>query len=85
MRTTVTVDDDLLRRLKQRANERGVSLKDVLNEALRTGLDHPAKTPRVKLPTYDLRARPGVNLDKALALAAELEDREIADKLARGR
>jgi hypothetical protein len=32
-----------------------------------------------------LRARPGIDLDRALALAGELEDREIVRKLARGK
>ena len=66
--------------------ERGVSLKQVVNEALRAGLDRPSGRRRAyRVPTFDLRARPGVNLDKALALSAELEDREIVRKLARGK
>lgn len=38
MRTTLTVDDDLLRRAKQRAAESGTSLVEVINQALRRGL-----------------------------------------------
>lgn len=86
MRTTLTVDDDLLAKLKQRARERDVSLKEVVNEALRAGLDQPAGRPRrYRVPELDLRARPGVDLDRALALAGELEDRETVRKLARGK
>jgi hypothetical protein len=38
MRTTLTVDDDLLRRAKQRAAESGTSVVEVINQALRRGL-----------------------------------------------
>lgn len=86
MRTTLTVDDDLLAKLKQRARERDLPLKQVVNEALRAGLDQPRGRRRsYRVPSTGLRARPGVDLDKALALAGELEDREIVRKLARGR
>ena len=39
MRTTLTVDDDLLRRAKQRAAESGTSVGEVINHALRRGLE----------------------------------------------
>jgi post-segregation antitoxin (ccd killing protein) len=39
MRTTLTVDDDLLRRAKQRAAESGTSVVEVINHALRRGLE----------------------------------------------
>lgn len=39
MRTTLTVDDALLSLLKKRAAERDVTLKTVVNQALRLGLD----------------------------------------------
>ncbi len=86
MRTTLTVDDDLLAALKQRARERGVPLKRVINEALRAGLDSPVRRRRrYVIPKLGLRARPEVDLTKALALAGELEDRETVRKLARGK
>jgi hypothetical protein len=86
MRTTLTVDDDLLAKLKQRARDRGVPLRQVVNEALRAGLDPRTGAPRpYRVPKLKLRARPGVDLDRALALAGELEDREIVRKLARGK
>lgn len=86
MRTTLTVDDDLLARLKQRAHERDVALKQVVNETLRAGLETPAaRRRRYRIPALSLRARPEVDLDKALALAGELDDRETVRKLARGK
>jgi hypothetical protein len=86
MRTTLTVDDDLLLRLKERAREEELPLKQVINDALRAGLEASAGQKRpYRVPDLPLRARPGVNINKALALAAELEDREILRKLARGK
>jgi hypothetical protein len=35
------------------------------------------------VPTYSLGLRPGIDLDRALALDAALEDEEILAKLAR--
>jgi hypothetical protein len=86
MRTTLTIDDDVLAKLKARAHERDLPLKQVVNETLRAGLDQPAlRRRRYRVPELRLRARPGVDLDRALALAGELEDREIVRKLARGK
>lgn len=82
MRTTVTLDDDLAARLKQNARERGVSFKVALNQALRRGLAARGRgATRYRTPSRDLGLRPGVDLDKALRLAAELEDRELAREL----
>lgn len=39
MRTTMVLDDELLRRAKRRAEERGVSVNDIVNESLRESLD----------------------------------------------
>ena len=39
MRTTLTIDDDVAVRLQRLRNERGDSLKAVVNEALRRGLE----------------------------------------------
>jgi hypothetical protein len=38
MRTTLTLDDDLARRLKELAREGGRSFKEVTNEVIRRGL-----------------------------------------------
>ena len=36
---------------------------------------------RYEVPTFPMRLRPGIDLDKALRLAAELENAELARKL----
>jgi hypothetical protein len=83
VRTTVDLDADVDARLRALARERGVPLRVVVNDALRAGL-HPAAggEPRsYVLPSRRLGLRPGINVDKALALAGELEDEETLRKL----
>jgi hypothetical protein len=85
MRTTLTIDDDLARRLKQHALDTGRSFKDVVNEALRTGLDQAVGAPvqrpyRVERASLG-RTAPGIDLDRATRLAGQLEDEEQLRKL----
>jgi hypothetical protein len=88
MRTTVRIDDDLLRSLKERAHREGVSLTKLINSVLRCGLTAAGQKNRRVRPyrekTFHM-GPPKVPLTKALALAASLEDEEILKKLARGR
>ena len=82
MRTTVAIDPELQTRVKELARERGVSFREALNDVLRRGLgQHEQPAPRYEMPSRPLRLRPGIDLDKALALAAQLEDDEIVRKL----
>lgn len=82
MRTTVTIDADLAERLREQARRQRISFKEALNRALRAGLTTgSAPGPPYRLATQPMRLRPGVNLDKALALAGALEDEEIVRKL----
>jgi hypothetical protein len=85
MRTTVRVDDELLERLKAQAQEEKVSLTRLINRTLRAGLQ-VGSARRPKRPLYRERAKalgaPHISLDKALALAAALEDEEIVREFA---
>jgi hypothetical protein len=86
MRTTVTLDPDVEAKLKATMRERGVSFKAALNDAVRSGLDRGAREPkRYRMPTAPMGLQPGINLDKALRLAGELEDEEIIRKLELGK
>jgi hypothetical protein len=85
MRTTVTLDPDVEARLREVAHERGVSFKEALNSAIRAGLMAAHDTREYRTPSRSLGLRPGVNLDKALQVAADLEDAEITHELERGR
>ena len=82
MRTTVTLDPDVAAKLQALARERGISFKQALNTTLRRGLGEGAGSSRpYRMTTHRLGLRPGVDLTKALQLAAELEDAEIIRKL----
>lgn len=83
MRTTVTLDPDVAAKLRATARERGVSFKEALNSALRLGLAGGAAGGNrpYRLATRRLGLRQGIDLDKALRLAAELEDAETIRKL----
>jgi hypothetical protein len=78
MRTTVTLDPDTEQLVRRRMREKGVSFKVALNEAIRDGLSRGSHR-EFRTPTSDL-GLPSVNLDRALALAAELEDEELIRK-----
>ena len=84
MRITVRIDDDLLRELKKRATKEGASLTDIVNQAIRCGLKAEAKKePKFEQQTFAMGAK--FNIDKAQAVAAELEDEEILRKMALGK
>ncbi len=64
MRTTVTLDDDLFRLLKQLARKGGVSFKQVLNDALRRGLGGRAPQRSMTLyraQTFDCMLLPAID------------------------
>ena len=83
MRTTLNIDDELLRQLKQQSVKSRVPLRRLVNSTLRKGLAETkpvrAKTP-YRCPTFPM-GEPRIGLDKALALAASLEDAEVLREL----
>ena len=83
MRTTVTLEPDVERALKAAVRERGVSFKQALNEAVRTGLAKPARRPRGRFvqKTYSMGAEQNFRWEKALAVADALEDEELVRKM----
>lgn len=83
MRTTVTLDDDTLAAIRRLMNERGVSFKKALNDAIRAGAQgRPVPAP-FATRTAELGV-PTVTLDRALQLAGELEDEELIRRQRRG-
>lgn len=88
MRTTLTIDDALLRQLRQKALDTGKPFKQVVNDTLRAGLNQPASHRRepYRCPSFSIGAlAPGVDLTKANRLAAALEDDHLIEKLRQGR
>jgi hypothetical protein len=77
MRTTLTIDDATAKALKELAHRSNKPFKHVVNEILRAGLGAAATCGRKR---YRLKPAklggviPGINLDKALALADAIED-----------
>ena len=84
MRTTLDIEPGLLKRLRHEALRRRVPFKHLLNRLLRQGLEGPPAAPagRYRCPTFAMGTpAPTVALDKALGLAAALEDEEITREL----
>ena len=88
MRTTVRLDDELIEQLKAKARRENISLTRLLNRALRDGLRAQRKGGS-RRPSYREQPLPmgpaKVDLTKALALAAALEDEEIVRRLSLGK
>ncbi len=63
-RTTIAIDDDLLKRIKEKAAREGRALQDVANELLRNALTQqkPKRTVKLKLRGWKTSERPGVDL-----------------------
>ena len=80
MRTTVTLDPDTDAIVRRLMRERGLTFKRALNEAIRAGTRRQGRGQVFRTRTHDLGA-PALPLDKALRLAADLEDEELIRKL----
>jgi hypothetical protein len=87
MRTTLNLDDDLLRDAKRFAAERGTTLTAVMEDALRIHVrrvEKPKPRRRVRLPTFGVPGEsfpPGVDLDSNAAMLELMEDGLPLDKL----
>jgi hypothetical protein len=76
MRTTLSLDDDVTAQLERLRRARNASLKDLVNEALRRGLQDMSAPPR-KRKAFRTRAchmgKPLINLDNVAEALAYLE------------
>jgi hypothetical protein len=71
MRTTISLDEALLKQARRVALDRGISLNELVVMALRVELNRtkPDHKMRIELPTFKGRGlRPGVDLDHSAAL-----------------
>ena len=66
IRTTVTLDEDVLERVKQESRTRGASFKATLNDLLRAALAEKPRARRkpFKVKPMSLGYRPDLNFDK---------------------
>ena len=81
MRTTIRLDDQLLRDAKALAARTGRTLTDIIEESLRRSLAvaEGAGPPPAELPIFEGRGpQPGVDLDNSASLL-DLMDRHAAD------
>lgn len=83
-RTTITLDPDVDALLAAVMREQGLTFKDAVNSSLRRGLAAPGPRVDVSFPSYDMGV-PRIDVSRALSLAGQLEDEEIAQKLSQGR
>ena len=77
MRTTVSISDELLAAAKRRAKERGHTLGDVIDAALRRELsqsDEPDERPPVPVFRAGTGPRPGIDLNSNRALHEALDE-----------
>lgn len=84
----MTLDPDVEALLKTAMRERGLSFKDALNEAIRTGLGRQAvrkAATRFRTRTFHMGFDPSFRWDKALSIASDMEDEEIVRKLQMGK
>ena len=85
MRTTLTLDQAVAERVRQRMNSEGGTLKSVINDALREGLrvlEHGKPSPpKFVVKPHAFGLRPGIDPDKIGQYADDLEDEEILAKM----
>jgi Bacterial antitoxin of type II TA system, VapB len=87
MRTTLNLDDDLLRDAKRLAAERGTTLTALMEDALRIvvrRVEKPKSRRRVRLPTTGVPGdsfMPGVDLTSNAAMRAFLDEGVPLEKL----
>jgi len=76
MRTTITLDDDLLDRARESARKLRKPFRAIVNEALRAGLerigDVSSRRPYRTVP-HDMGLREGLSLDNVQELLSQLE------------
>ncbi|MCC7078932.1 MAG: antitoxin [Acidimicrobiia bacterium] len=82
MRTTVTLDPDTEQIIRRRMRERGISFKEALNDAIRSSCGGAPPRPFVTETVSMGESR--VNLDRALQIAADLEDDELLRRMRAG-
>jgi hypothetical protein len=79
MRTTITLDDELLREAKRRATARGGTLSELVSDALRADLariEHAAAEPYRVTPFGEGGVRASVDLSDGRALRDLLNEDE---------
>ena len=80
MRTTLTIDDDVLDRARALSQRLRTSFRRVVNDALRAGMEafeSPPKTKRYKTQPHKMGLKSGKNLDNIHELLAQVEGEDF--------
>lgn len=78
MRTTLTLDEDVVRLIEDAVHRERRPMKQIINDALRSALAPPAtRQERYRLQPHESQVRPGLDLARFNQLADELEDETI--------
>lgn len=80
MRTTLTINDDVLERARTVAAKLRIPFKTIVNEALRVGLDQvekPSKHRPYETSPHAMSLRNGRNLDNIQELLAQIEGEDF--------
>lgn len=79
MRTTLSIDDDVIEKAKSAATKRRLPFRTVINEALRAGLSTmvmPPETAPYQTKPHKLGLKAGKNLDNIQELLTQIEGEE---------
>ena len=86
MRTTLTLDPDVVRMIQEEVHRVRKPFKTVVNDALRRGLSPRSSRTRgrpYRVRPHAARLLPGLDRSKLNALADQMEERVLVAKLAR--
>ena len=88
MRTTLTIEPEVARRIESEIRRTRKTLKTVINDALKVGLAmtvKPDAPPPFKVKAYKMGVHPGIDLDKANQLLDEMDVEAYLEKQRRDR
>ncbi len=72
-RTTITLEADVAERLRDEVHRSGRSFKEVVDRAIRAGLDARPEPPPFVVQARPLGLRPGLSYDSVETLLEEIE------------
>jgi len=74
VRTTLTLDDDIAKRLKQRSYQEKKPWKTLVNEILRLGLEERKRpVSHFAIKARDLGIKPGIDIDNVAELLEQID------------
>ena len=83
MRTTVTLDPDVAKLVREIVKQKRTSFKVVVNDALRRGLRPVEPSPAFRVVPHTSPLQPGIDPRGFNQLAGELEDESVMSKTPR--